>query len=327
MIIKFEKGFFERAKAGGVTAVNHTVTNVEMGFSAGALAVNECRRWIEANADRAVLATSVGHIEGAKAEGKVAVILGPQNAKIIEENLGYLDIFYDLGLRIMQLTYQHRNFVGNGCGERSDGGLSNFGLDVVNRMNELGIVIDLSHCGWKTTADAIEASDDPVICSHSHPYALTPHPRNKSDDLIRALADKGGVIGISSFAPICALVPGQGPSIPDVITHIDYVANLVGIDHVGLGSDINERSTPESRARSQDLYPELRYIYPLDVGGGRSFDVEQCHAEGLSSIESFPEITKLLVARGYCDADILKVLGGNFLRLFEQVWDRAERVA
>lgn len=312
-------GFLERAKVGGVTAANHTVTFPVKGFTESVLDVNKCRSWIKDNADRAILATSVDDIHRAKAEGKVAVILGPQDAYLLESNLDYLDIFYDLGMRILQLTYQRRNLLGDGCGERADGGLSHYGHQVVERMNELGMVVDLSHSGWKTSADAIEASRDPVIFSHSHPHSLTPHIRNKSDDLIRAMADKGGVIGISNYSPIASLESGKRPNVLDMITHVDYVVDLVGIDHVGLGLDIDEHLTPDSPLRHQPpAFPELRRYW----GGGGSFSYDEIWAEGLGTIERFPEVTRALVSRGYSDSDIMKILGGNFMRVFEQVWGR-----
>jgi membrane dipeptidase len=318
IVIKYD-GFLDRAQAGGVTAANHTVTFPVKGFAESALDIGECRRWIRENSDRAILATSTDDIRRAKAEGKVAVILGPQDAYLIENNLGYLDLLYDLGLRILQLTYQRRNLLGDGCGERADGGLSHYGHQVVERMNERGMVVDLSHCGWKTSADAIEASKAPVIFSHSHPHRLTPHIRNKSDELIRAMADKGGVIGISNYSPIASLESGKRPNVLDMVTHIDYVVNLVGIDHVGLGLDIDEHLTPDSPLRHQPpAFPELRRYW----GGGGAFSYDEIWAEGLGSLDRFPEVTRALVSRGYSDADITKILGGNFMRVFKQVWDR-----
>jgi len=312
MIVKYGDDFFRLVDSGGISAVNHTVAHPDKGLDECLIEINRCRQWVEANSARAILAERVADIREAKSQRKVAVIMGLQNARAIEDSLGFLDILHDLGVRVMQLTYQRQNFVGSGCGERSDGGLTLFGLDVVKRMNEIGMVIDLSHCGIKTTADAIRASDDPVICSHSHPYALTQHIRNKSDDLIRAMADKGGVLGITIFSPISYLVPGERPSIVDLVTHIDYVANLVGIDHVGIGTDTDESVTREKWAASRDQYPE--------IFGHWSYDDRR--AEGFSSDACFPEITKALVAQGYSDGDVAKVLGGNSMRVLEHVWDR-----
>lgn len=317
IVIKYEEEFFERCEEGGVSSVNHTVTSPGNGFVESILEVNECRRWLEANAEKGALALSADDIRVAKDRNRVAVILGPQDASLIEDELAYLEIFYDLGVRIVQLTYQTRNLLGDGCGEKNDGGLTLLGYDVVKHMNELGMLVDLSHCGWQTSADAIEASSAPVVFSHSNPYAITPHVRNKSDDLIRALADKGGVMGITTFTPITSVEPGKRPSVVDVVTHIDYVADLVGIDHVGVGFDLNENMTRESTARLRAKHPELYYY----TDGSGSFDYEEVHTEGLSSVACFPELTRALIARGYSDADIVKILGGNFLRVFEQVWD------
>lgn len=318
IVVKQEGYFFERACQGGVTAVNHTVSRPKKGFLESLLQINECRRWIATNRDRAILPLRSDDILRAKAEGKVAIIFGPQDASLLEDNLTYLDVFYDLGVRILEVTYQNRNLLGDGCGETHDGGLTRYGLEVVKRMNELGIVVDLSHCGWKTSAGTIEASRDPVLFTHSHPYSVTPHVRNKSDDLLRALAAKGGVIGITGFSPIASVISGKRPSVVDLVTHVDYVVNLVGIDHVGIGLDINENMTRESSTRLRELHPEL-YRY---FGGGGTFGYDDTRAEGLDSIACFPELTRALVVRGYSEQDILKILGGNFLRVFRQVWDR-----
>jgi len=317
IVVKYEDEFFERARTGGVSAVNHTVPRAGKSFHEGILQVNQCRRWITANHDQCVLVTSVGDIQAAKEAGKVGIILGPQDPSWMERSLDHLDIFYALGLRIMQLTYQRRGLLGDGCGERTDGGLSYFGIDTIRHMNELGLLIDLSHCGWKTTAEAIEVSQDPVVFTHSHPYSLTPHIRNKNDDLIRALAEKGGVIGISNYSPIAALAPGKRPSVLDVVTHIDHVVDLVGIDHVGLGLDVDEHLTPDSPARyEKPAFPELRRY----TDGSGTFAYDEIWAEGLGSIARFPEITRALVSRGYPDDAIKKILGENFLRVFGQVW-------
>lgn len=318
IIVKFESYFFERARQGGVTAVNHSVSRPKKKFIESLLQINECRRWIAANPDNVILALRSDDIRRAKVEGKMAIILGPQDSTLLEDSLTYLDIVYDLGLRILEPTYQTRNLLGDGCGETHDGGLTRYGRDVIKRMNELGIVVDLSHCGWKTSADAIEASRDPVLFTHSHPYSVTPHIRNKSDDLLRAMAAKGGVIGISGFSPIAAVTSGKRPSVVDLVTHVDYVANLVGIDHVGIGLDINENMTRESSGLLHSQHPEL-YAF---TGGGGTFGYDDTRAEGLDSIACFPELTRALVARDYADDDIVKILGGNFLRVLRQVWDR-----
>lgn len=320
IVVNYEDAFFDRARAGGVSAVNHTVPRAGKSFHEGIVQLNECRHWIKANQQRCVLSTSVADIRMAKENGKVAVIIGPQDPSWMERSLNHLDIFYDLGLRIMQLAYQRRGLLGDGCGERNDGGLSYLGLDTIRHMNELGVLIDLSHCGWRTTSEAIEASRAPVVFTHSHPYSLSPHIRNKNDDLIRALAEKGGVIGISNYSPIAALAPGKRPTVLDLVAHIDYVVNLVGIEHVGLGLDIDEHLTPASPARYETpVFPELRRY----TDGSGSFAYDEIWAEGLGTIARFPEITRALVSKGYSDSDIKSILGENFLRVFQQVWDRA----
>jgi membrane dipeptidase len=210
----------------------------------------------------------------------------------------------------MQLTYQTRNYVGDGCAEGADTGLSSFGRDLIQEMNRLGILVDLSHCGRRTTDEAIDASKKPVVFSHTHPYTLAEHQRNKTDEQIQALAEKGGVMGITEYSPIAEVKPGVRPTIVDYLDQIDYVAKLVGVEHVGIGLDIDETSTSERFAEFKREFPELC----------RNYDFETRRIDGLSELTDCPQIARGLVSRGYSDDEILMILGGNFMRAFRKVW-------
>lgn len=310
VVIRYEPAYFERAKKGGITAHNHTVSAPHSGLVESLREVTECLQWLNRNKDKCALALAASNIEKAKKEGRVAVILGPQNIPYFERDLTFLMTFHRLGVRIIQLTYQHRNQVGNGCGERVDEGLSNFGIEVVQEMNCLGIVVDLSHCGPKTSADAIEHSSEPVIFSHSHPYAISAHVRNKTDELITAMAEKGGIIGITAYSPICETRRNVRPTLNEYLDHIEYVCRLVGVNHVGIGLDIDETSTPEHWDAFKRSYPEICGNYTSDTR----------RVDGLSNIAMIPNITRGLVLRGYSDGEIRRILGGNFLRVFRRVW-------
>lgn len=310
-VIRYDDRFLADVREGGITATNHTVTRPDDGLRRGLIAVIQCRRWVAANSGRVILATTAAHLRLAKDTRQYAVIMGPQNTDIIEGSLEALEVFYELGVRICQLTYQYRNLVGDGCGEPSDGGLSRLGRAVVREMNHLGMLIDLSHCGPRTTREAIEASRDPVIFSHTHPRALANSVRNKDDDLIRALAGRGGVMGITAFSPIAEIEPGHRPTVQDLVRHIEYVADLVGIDHVGIGLDHDETSTPDKFAAARTRYPEIYRDY---------YTFETRRVAGIDKISLMPNVTAAMVAWGFSDDDIRKVLGGNFLRVFEQVW-------
>ena len=185
-------------------------------------------------------------IARAKKEGTLGLILGFQNTEMLERDLSRLDVFHRLGVRIIQLTYNDRNLVGDGCLEPGDAGLSAFGRQVVERMNELGIAVDLSHCGTRTTADGIAASTKPPLITHSGCREVYRHPRSKEDRELKAMADKGGVIGIY-FMPFIG--PGTGaPTVEMLMRQIDHALKVCGADHVGIGSDLSTtpiEETPE----------------------------------------------------------------------------------
>jgi membrane dipeptidase len=309
-IINYEGGTLAKLKKAGITASNHTVTEVTSNFDHGSREISRCLGWINRNSSNVVLVQSAKDVEAAKEKGIFGSILGPQNSIIVENDLQLLPAVHQLGVRIMQLTYQTRNYVGDGCAEKTDAGLSSFGFDLIEKMSEIGMLVDLSHCGRRTTSEAIEASKKPVVFSHTHPYSMAKHIRNKTDEQIHALAEKGGVMGITEYAAICEVKRGVRPTIVDYIDQVEYVADLVGVDHVGIGLDIDETSTPEEFAQFKRRYPELCANYEFTTR----------RVEGLTELTDCPQIARGLVARGYSDQEITKILGGNFMRVFREVW-------
>jgi microsomal dipeptidase-like Zn-dependent dipeptidase len=280
-----------------------------------------------AKADNAFVSTSVEDIRKAKTNGKVGVIYGTQDAQFLEDP-SWVAVFHKLGFRICQLTYQGRNLIGDGCGERHPSGLSKHGVRVVEEMNRVGVVVDLAHVGTPTTLDAIEVSKNPVILSHTTVRALTLPTvvRSKTDEDIKAMAEKGGVIGISPKSNWLKPKGAKaGTTFEDYMDHIDYVVDLVGIDHIGIGLDVHNGRphggyvTPDgiytgAYSGPGGPYPEIGIMTPGDPP-------ENLHAKGLNP--PYPQvlnITKAAVARGYSDQEIEKILGGNFLRVFEKVW-------
>jgi membrane dipeptidase len=309
----FVQGYFQKWKTGGITAQNVSVGKAKNpGFRSTVLDVCTWYRILEDFADHATQALSVEDIKRAKQSGKAAVIFGFQYAGPIEDELDFLLAFRKLGLRIMDLCYQRKNLIGDGCGERTNAGLSKYGIEVVEEMNRIGMLIDLTHSGRKTCMEAIEASKYPVIFSHTNVNALCDFNINATDEEIRALAERGGVMGIPPMSqylrPDGAI---EGSTINDYLDHIDYVVKLVGVDHVGLGMDLLEGETPENQAESDRMWPEMFK---------RPAILEKKHPVGLQSIAEIGNVTKGLVARGYSDQEIQKIIGGNFLRVFEQVW-------
>ena len=278
--------------------------------------IADCVQWarfIEAHSTKLLHVRSADDIRRAKREGKNGVLLNFQNCPI-EGRLENLDMFYGLGVRQMQLTYNERNELGDGSTERTNAGLSDLGVAAVERMNELGIIVDTSHSAWATCADAISFSKKPPIFSHTECYALSQHPRNKPDELIKALADKGGVMGLTTVGP---MVTNEG--IPSTLNrfldHIDHVVKLVGVDHVGFGTDTQIRgwqTDPKLKESTLARYGEpyykssYRFRYPMGT-------------EGLNDEHKLKYATAGLLQRGYGADDILKILGGNWLRVIGEV--------
>ncbi|HTA40943.1 MAG TPA: membrane dipeptidase [Bryobacteraceae bacterium] len=225
----------------------------------------------------------------ARQTGKIGIILGMQDANHLRD-IRDLDAFYAMGQRLTQLTYNSKNSLGAGCKAAADRGLSQFGEAVVARMNAIGMAIDVSHCGEKTTLDAIDASKKPVLITHSNCKSLAPGvPRCKTDEAIIAAARKGGVIGLTG---VRHFVRAKDPvSIEDALDHFDYAVKIAGIEHVGLGSDTD-----------------------LD-GRGQGADIA-----GLNHVDRVFDLTEGLIRRRYTDEQILMILGGNFQRALNQIW-------
>lgn len=251
-------------------------------------------------------------VRRAKREKKIGVIFGCQGmASKIEGDPGLIAILHRLGQRIGQIAYNSRDAIGCGALEEPDTGLTEFGRIVIREMNHVGMLVDLAHASHNTLMETIERSKAPVIVSHANVRALCNHTRNLTDDGLRALADCGGVVGITAYSPFCETTPGVRPKLDDYIDHVAYVADLVGVDHVGIGSDFFEG---ESNIRFERFfrtrYPELIRNYVLDT----------VYVDGFSKVDHLPKLTAGLLRRGFAPAEVKKILGGNFLRVFDQVW-------
>jgi membrane dipeptidase len=253
---------------------------------------------------------SLAALDRAKESGKIGILIGVQNAEHFQ-SLNDIQYFFALGLRVAQLTYNRRNLIGNGATERRDEGLSDYGLAVVERMNTVGLAIDVSHCGDRTTLDAFEASKKPVLITHSNCRALVPgHPRLKTDEAIRKMAATGGVMGITGLR---MFVRAQEPTtIEHVLDHFDHVAKLVGIEHVGIGSDSDlygyDRLPPAVLA-------QMRAGFKSTYAAREKIDIE-----GLNHPQRVFDLTEGLIRRKYSDADIQLTLGLNFRRVLSQIW-------
>ncbi|MGE0553679.1 MAG: dipeptidase [Gemmatimonadales bacterium] len=263
--------------------------------------------------DRLIHVRRADDIVQAKREGKLAVMLGFQNGTHLARNLANVDFFHGLGIRMIQLTYNELNALGAGCTERVDVGLSDFGVSVVERMNELGMLVDLSHCGVRTTLDAIEVSKRPVVFSHSNCRALNDNMRCKTDEQIKKLAAKGGVMGITTVNFFVSNKPRS--TLDDFIAHIEHVAKLVGIDHVGIGTDSSvpgwRFNFPDEKA-FWDFHGQFKFKPGADVRWPPFI-------EELDVPEKFHVIKKRLLEKGFSRGDTAKVLGGNFMRIYREI--------
>lgn len=253
---------------------------------------------------------SVSDLKRVKKSGKLGIILGLQNSEHFRRP-DDVDFFRGLGQRVSQLTYNSRNLIGNGSTERRDEGISDFGVTIIERMNKVGMAVDVSHCGDRTTLDAFEISKKPVLITHSNCRALVPgHPRLKTDEAIKKVGQTGSVIGITG---VRMFVKGDEPTtVEHVLDHFDHVRELIGAEHLGVGSDM-------------DLYgydampPELNKQLRAGYKGSYNFR-EKIDIEGLNHPKRMFDLTEGLVRRKYSDADIEGILGGNFERVLTQVW-------
>ncbi|MBM4187829.1 MAG: dipeptidase [Gemmatimonadetes bacterium] len=310
-----EEGFSEIAKS-GITMLDTTLGPAGNPTFSYEAAVRDLAQWhgvFNQYRDRLVHVRRAEDIVQAKREGKFAVMLGFQNATHLNRDLRNVDFFYNLGIRQIQLTYNELNALGAGSTERSDAGLSDFGADVVHRMNDLGMLVDLSHCGVKTTLDAIDVSRKPVIFSHTNCRALNDNMRCKTDEQIRKLAAKGGVMGITTVNFFVSNKPRS--TLDDYIAHIEHVVRLVGIDHVGIGSD---SSIPGWRVSfpTEKVFWDFHNQFKFKPGADVRWPP---FIEELDVPEKFHVIRKRLLERGFSPSDCAKILGGNFLRIYRQI--------
>jgi membrane dipeptidase len=312
-------GWLDHLRTGGIDAINVTACHFECDFEQ---ACSEVARWQERFADTDsgwMPIETVADFDKAKAAGKIGAILGWQNTRPIADRIDRLYFFYKLGLRIMQLTYNYRNMIGDGCLEPELAGLTTYGREVVQVMNRLGIAIDLSHVGYRTAMDAIEASEKPVLVTHANSHALTPLARNKPDDLIRALVAKGGYIGASIYGPMnWDGDESRKPTIDDYLRHVDYLSNIAGPENVGFGTDL---------ATGADL-PKIAFerTPPRRWEGINSFNrifgeaIPERYLDEIRSHADLPKVTEALLKRGWPEAQIRGYLGENIKRVLGTIW-------
>ena len=307
IIAKWNRHLFEDMRHGGLTAANCTVSVWE-GFQATVDNIVMVNRLMAENTDLVMPVRTTADIAAAKEANKTGIILGFQNAHAFEDKLGYVEIFKKLGVGIVQMCYNTQNLVGTGCYER-DGGLSGFGREVVAEMNRVGIMCDLSHVGAKTSEEVILESKKPVCYSHCLPSGLKEHPRNKSDAELKFIADHGGFVGVTMFAPF--LKKGIDSTIDDYAEAIEYVMNIVGEDAIGIGTDFTQ-------GHDKDFFEWLTH----DKGYARRLTNfgKIVNPLGIRTVGEFPNLTETLLKRGMPERVVRKVMGENWVRVLRDVW-------
>ena len=310
VIAKFSRSVFEEMQLGKITAANCTCSVWE-NFNETIDKLTVWNDHFRKNSDIICHVKSSTDIIKAHKDGKVGIILGWQNTSAIEDDINKLEIFYDLGIRVAQLTYNTQNLVGSGCWETNDGGLSDFGKDVVSEMNRLGILIDLSHVGPITSSDTIKFSKSPVAYTHCCP-TIKKHPRNKTDDQLKEIANKGGMIGFASYTPF--LPKGPDSNIDDCVEAMEYLINIVGEDSVGIGTDW---------VQDQDI-SFFEYLQK-DKGTGRfittPYKVVPPMPKGISKLSQFQNFVPAMDRAGWSTKRIEKILGKNWFLFFKQIWN------
>jgi membrane dipeptidase len=308
IVSNWSRPVFEAMHAGGLTAANCTCSVWE-NFTQSMANIAQWKRWFAEHDDLIMHVTSTADIERAKAVNRVGICLGSQNTSGIEDRHDHLELFKSLGVGVMQMTYNTQNYSGCGCYESHDGGLSDFGKEVLAEMNRLGIVCDLSHVGAKTSDDVIRRSKQPVCYSHCLPSALKEHPRNKSDDQLRVIAGHGGFVGVTMFSPF--LRRGPDSTLEDYLAAIEHVIAIVGEDQVGIGTDFTQGyGNPFFDWISHDKGSARRLVEFGTIA----------NPLGLRELKDYPNLTAAMLAARWPEQRVRKILGLNWLRFLRDVW-------
>ena len=314
------EGDLADVKQSGVTAVNVTVNQVGNGpdrYEKTVTAIGLMEREIAKHPDVFLKVLRGSDLAAAKQQGRMGLIYGFQDTSMLDGDLSRLTVFYNLGLRIAQPTYNRRNLLGDGCLEEADGGLSHLGYEFITELNRLHIVLDLSHAGRKVITEGIQASKAPMAITHTGCRALVDLPRNTDDAALKALADRGGVAGMY-FMPFLR-ASGQ-PHAEDLIRHLEHAVNVCGEDHVGLGTDGVISGTEITDAYRAFVRKEVEERVKAGVSApGESPDVFTLIPE-YNSPRRFLTLADDLARRGWPATRIDKILGANFARLFGEVW-------
>jgi membrane dipeptidase len=309
----FDREVFQELVDGGLRCITNC-----LGFWEDTVesmdALGRFRDLVRANADLVGIARSAAEIREIAASGRCAVLVGYQNTTVLNGNIRFPELFADMGVRVLQLTYNNQNEFGGSCYEPNDSGISRAGRELVSELNRVGILIDLSHVGLRTGRDVIEASAIPVAVTHANPASLIPHLRNKSDELIRALAARGGVIGLATYPNIS----GGYTETPEKWSEIvAYTVDLAGIEHVAIGTDHGRNvGMPDLEWMRQGRWSRV-----VNFGAGSTAKPGKVpEPTWLQTMRTFGKIADAMHTRGFTEEETAAVMGGNWLRLYETVF-------
>jgi membrane dipeptidase len=306
----------------GVTCAHITVGSVgttapDTAFMNTVLGIAFWEREIDRKPDVLSRVRTVTDITKAKKARRTGLIYGVQDGVAFETDLSRLESLHALGLRVVQPTYNRRNLLGDGCLEPANAGLSRNGVTAIERMNELGILVDLSHCGRQTAADAIRVSKKPVAFTHTGCQALADHPRNRTDEELRAVAEKGGVSGIY-FMPY--LSEGRQPTAADIVRHLEHMVQVAGEDHVSIGTDGNISPTVVDDKFKEAFATDTRERREAGIAAPWETEEGYLFATELNTPRRLATLAMMLADRRHNATRIEKILGGNLLRVFRDTW-------
>ncbi|WP_435273809.1 membrane dipeptidase [Psychrobium sp. nBUS_13] len=307
----WDRTIFEQLKQGGVTMVHVTIVYHEQ-IRETLLRISEWNRHFELNSDLIMPVKSADDIRLAKSVGKVGIMFGAQNCSPIEDDIGMVSVMRELNMMIMQLTYNNQSLLATGCYESNDSGVTRFGRQVIQEMNRVGMVVDMSHSAEQSTLEAIEISERPIVISHANPISFHDAKRNKSDTVLKALGNSGGLLGFSLYP--FHLKNGPDCTLEDFCTMVADTADLMGIDQIGIGTDLCQNQ-PVSIL---EWMRNGRWSKEMDYGEGSKSNADWPRPlSWFKDSRDFPNITQGLKQHGFNDADIAKVMGQNWLTFLD----------
>lgn len=303
VVSRWSREVFEAMHRGGLTAANCTCSVWE-GLRDTMINIARWKQAFVDHADLIMQVRSADDIRRAKAANRVGILLGWQNTSGLEDRLDLLPLYKDIGVGVIQITYNTQNLVGSGCWEERDGGLSGFGREVIDAMNRLGILVDLSHVGPRTSSEAIAWSKRPCAYTHVAPRGAFDNPRNKTDAQLREIVERGGFVGVATYPPF--MKTGAATTLDDCVELFEYMIDVCGEGNVGIGTDFTQG---HDDAFFDWLRQDKGYARRANPGRGRAPFVK-----GLETLADYPRLTQAMIRRGWPEGRIRAILGENWLR-------------